>query len=54
VRTKFRRTAGHAEARASSPARYTKWDGETVARFAFLHPDTSLKLVREVLARTER
>lgn len=31
----------------------TKWDGETVGRFAFLHPDTSLDLVREVLARTE-
>ena len=25
----------------------------SVARFAFLHSDTSLKLVREVLARTE-
>jgi aromatic-L-amino-acid/L-tryptophan decarboxylase len=31
----------------------TKWEGETVGRFAFLHPDTSLELVREVLARTE-
>jgi aromatic-L-amino-acid decarboxylase len=31
----------------------TKWEGETVGRFAFLHPDTSLQLVREVLARTE-
>ncbi len=31
----------------------TKWDGETVGRFAFLHPDTSLDLVREILARTE-
>lgn len=30
----------------------TKWEGETVGRFAFLHPDTSLDLVREVLART--
>ncbi len=30
----------------------SKWDGETVGRFAFLHPDTSLDLVREVLART--
>jgi hypothetical protein len=30
----------------------TKWEGETVGRFAFLHPDTSLELVREVLART--
>ena len=32
----------------------TKWEGETVGRFAFLHPDTSLDLVREVLARTEK
>jgi aromatic-L-amino-acid/L-tryptophan decarboxylase len=31
----------------------SKWDGETVGRFAFLHPDTSMDLVREVLARTE-
>jgi aromatic-L-amino-acid decarboxylase len=31
----------------------TKWEGETIARFAILHPDTSLKLVREVFARTE-
>jgi aromatic-L-amino-acid decarboxylase len=31
----------------------TKWEGETVGRFAFLHPDTSIELVREVLARTE-
>ena len=31
----------------------SKWDGETVGRFAFLHPDTSLDLVHEVLARTE-
>lgn len=30
----------------------TKWEGETVGRFAFLHPDTSLELVRTVLART--
>lgn len=28
------------------------WEGETVGRFAFLHPDTSLELVREVLDRT--
>lgn len=27
----------------------TKWDGETVARFAFLHPDTSLDMVREIV-----
>jgi glutamate/tyrosine decarboxylase-like PLP-dependent enzyme len=32
----------------------TKWEGETVGRFAFLHPDTSLDLVREVLVRTEK
>jgi len=31
----------------------SKWAGETVGRFAFLHPDTSLDLVREILARTE-
>jgi aromatic-L-amino-acid/L-tryptophan decarboxylase len=31
----------------------TKWEGETVGRFAFLHPHTRLELVREVLARTE-
>jgi glutamate/tyrosine decarboxylase-like PLP-dependent enzyme len=30
----------------------SKWDGETVGRFAFLHPDTSMDVVREVLART--
>jgi glutamate/tyrosine decarboxylase-like PLP-dependent enzyme len=28
------------------------WEGETVGRFAFLHPDTSLDVVREILART--
>jgi glutamate/tyrosine decarboxylase-like PLP-dependent enzyme len=27
----------------------TKWEGETVARFAFLHPDTSMAIVAEVL-----
>ncbi len=27
----------------------TKWEGETVARFAFLHPDTSDDVVRQVL-----
>ncbi len=27
----------------------TKWEGETVGRFAFLHPDTSDELVREIL-----
>jgi glutamate/tyrosine decarboxylase-like PLP-dependent enzyme len=31
----------------------SKWDGETVGRFAFLHPGTSLDIVREVLERTE-
>jgi glutamate/tyrosine decarboxylase-like PLP-dependent enzyme len=31
----------------------TKWEKETVGRFAFLHPDTGIELVREVLARTE-
>ncbi|MFG1932798.1 pyridoxal phosphate-dependent decarboxylase family protein [Mycobacterium sp. NPDC048908] len=30
----------------------TKWEGETVGRFAFLHPGTQLDLVREVLGRT--
>jgi aromatic-L-amino-acid/L-tryptophan decarboxylase len=30
----------------------SKWEGETVGRFAFLHPDTSLDVVREVLDRT--
>jgi aromatic-L-amino-acid decarboxylase len=27
----------------------TKWEGETVARFAFLHPDTTIEMVREIL-----
>ncbi len=27
----------------------TKWDGETVARFAFLHPETTTGIVREIL-----
>ncbi|MHB8438775.1 MAG: pyridoxal phosphate-dependent decarboxylase family protein [Acidimicrobiales bacterium] len=27
----------------------TAWEGETVARFAFLHPDTSLDMVQEIL-----
>jgi glutamate/tyrosine decarboxylase-like PLP-dependent enzyme len=31
----------------------TKWEGETVGRFAFVHPTTTLELVREVVARTE-
>ena len=30
----------------------SKWEGETVGRFAFLHPDTGLDVVREVLDRT--
>ncbi len=30
----------------------SKWEGETVGRFAFLHPDTSMDVVREVLDRT--
>jgi aromatic-L-amino-acid/L-tryptophan decarboxylase len=29
----------------------TTWEGETVARFAFLHPDTPMDLVREILDR---
>jgi aromatic-L-amino-acid/L-tryptophan decarboxylase len=28
----------------------TKWEGETVARFAFLHPDTTIDMVEEILA----
>jgi glutamate/tyrosine decarboxylase-like PLP-dependent enzyme len=27
----------------------TKWEGETVARLAFLHPDTTDDLVRRIL-----
>ena len=27
----------------------TVWEGETVARFAFLHPDTTLEMVDEIL-----
>ncbi len=27
----------------------TKWEGETVARFAFLHPDTTIEMVQEIL-----
>ncbi|WP_420122655.1 pyridoxal phosphate-dependent decarboxylase family protein, partial [Nakamurella sp.] len=30
----------------------TKWEGETVGRFAFLHPHTPLALVQEILDRT--
>ena len=29
----------------------TIWEGETVARFAFLHPHTSMELVAEILDR---
>ena len=29
------------------------WEGETVARFAFLHPDTSMDLVRQILDRMD-
>jgi glutamate/tyrosine decarboxylase-like PLP-dependent enzyme len=28
----------------------TVWEGETVARFAFLHPNTTAEMVREILA----
>jgi len=30
----------------------SKWEGETIGRFAFLHPETSMELVREILGRT--
>ena len=30
----------------------TKWEGETVGRFVFLHPETSMELVKEILDRT--
>jgi aromatic-L-amino-acid/L-tryptophan decarboxylase len=30
----------------------TKWEGETVGRFAFLHPHTTMDLVEEILDRT--
>jgi aromatic-L-amino-acid decarboxylase len=30
----------------------TKWEGETVGRFAFLHPHTTMRLVQEILDRT--
>ena len=29
------------------------WEGETVARFAFLHPHTPMDLVRQILDRME-
>jgi len=28
------------------------WEGEVVGRFAFLHPQTSMDLVRQILDRT--
>ena len=28
----------------------TAWEGETVARFAFLHPNTTMEMVDEILA----
>jgi glutamate/tyrosine decarboxylase-like PLP-dependent enzyme len=28
----------------------TSWEGETVARFAFLHPETSIDMIDEMLA----
>ena len=28
----------------------TKWEGETIARFAFLHPETTEAMVAEILA----
>lgn len=31
----------------------TKWQGETVGRFAFLHPDTTMHMVEEILAYTK-
>jgi aromatic-L-amino-acid decarboxylase len=27
----------------------SKWEGETVARFAFLNPNTTIEMVREIL-----
>ena len=29
------------------------WEGETVARFAFLHPHTSMEVVRQILDRMD-
>jgi hypothetical protein len=28
----------------------TSWEGETVARFAFLHPDATVGMIDEILA----
>ena len=33
------------------PALRSAWEGQTVARFAFLHPHTSINLVRQILDR---
>ena len=30
----------------------TSWEGETVGRFSFIHPGTTLEMLREVLATT--
>jgi glutamate/tyrosine decarboxylase-like PLP-dependent enzyme len=30
----------------------SKWEGETIGRFAFLHPHTTMDLVRQILNRT--
>ncbi len=35
-------------------AQPTRWDGETVARLAFLHPQTPMSLVRQILDRMAR
>src|SRR6476619_2255794 len=40
----------HSEEIAFIPPR--KWEGETVGRFAFLHPHTTMELVQEILDRT--
>ncbi len=32
----------------------TKWEGETVGRMAFLHPNSTEQMVREILASTRR
>ena len=42
------RTKPHAAA-----ARPTQWEGETIARFAFLHPETTPAMVEEILATME-
>ena len=40
----------HSEGVAFIPP--SKWEGETIGRFAFLHPHTSMELVNEILDRT--